>query len=341
MASGRSIEVKVGILILVAVGLLGAFILVMGGINFQPTYALFVDFDNPGGLQTGAPVKIAGVKVGKIDEIQFRGGKKDEKTGERDPLVRIKITVEKRYKDSIYENSLFYVTTQGVLGEQFLAIEPGSSDRPALPENATVRALDPPRLDMLLAESYELLHSTVTAIRENREEISETFDGLRATLKGTGAFFGDNQERLNRIIENVEDISVESKTLVVAANEKFSKNPQIDRILLNLDTTTSRVARDTPELLDDAKVTLKNARRVSDTLGGEAEQAKIKKALDDATALLSKANAAADDAGAVVAHMRKGRGTVGALLMDEQLFDDLQEMVRDLKHNPWKFFWRE
>jgi phospholipid/cholesterol/gamma-HCH transport system substrate-binding protein len=29
------------------------------------------------------------------------------------------------------------------------------------------------------------------------------------------------------------------------------------------------------------------------------------------------------------------------VVMDEQLYDDLQELVRDLKHNPWKFFWRE
>ena len=48
-----------------------------------------------------------------------------------------------------------------------------------------------------------------------------------------------------------------------------------------------------------------------------------------------------NDAQFMTAQIRKGRGTAGALLMDEQLFDDLQEMVRDLKHNPWKFFWRE
>jgi phospholipid/cholesterol/gamma-HCH transport system substrate-binding protein len=57
--------------------------------------------------------------------------------------------------------------------------------------------------------------------------------------------------------------------------------------------------------------------------------------------LVDKANTMANDAQYMVTQMRKGRGTVGALLMDEQLFDDLQEMVRDLKHNPWKFFWRE
>src|ERR1700710_1331961 len=102
MASPRSIEVKVGILILTAVGLLAAFILVMGGINFQPTYSIFVDFDNPGGLQTGAPVKIAGVKVGKISDIAFRGGELDPKTGKRDALVRLKVLVETRYQKSVH-----------------------------------------------------------------------------------------------------------------------------------------------------------------------------------------------------------------------------------------------
>ncbi len=341
MASSRSIEIKVGVLILTALGLLAAFILVMGGINFQPTYAIYVDFDNPGGLQTGAPVKIAGVKVGKIEEIQFRGGKTDEKTGRRDPLVRIKCSVEQRYKESIYENSLFYVTTQGVLGEQFMAIEPGSSDREVLPDGAVVRGLDPPRLDMLLAESYELLHSTVAAVRENRKEIAETFDALRVTLKGTGTFFTNNQDKLDRIVTNVETATVEGNDLIKGANEKFVKNPQVDRIIDNVDVVAAQAARDTPGLLADAKVTMANARRASDVVGSEEQSAKLRKAIDGSVALVDKANATMNDAQFMTAQIRKGRGTAGALLMDEQLFDDLQEMVRDLKHNPWKFFWRE
>ncbi len=43
----------------------------------------------------------------------------------------------------------------------------------------------------------------------------------------------------------------------------------------------------------------------------------------------------------IVSHIKKGEGTVGALVMDEEIYDDVQEMVRDLKHNPWKFLWRE
>src|SRR5437762_2932981 len=112
MASPRSIEVKVGILILTAVGLLAGFILIMGGINFQPTYSIFVDFDNPGGLQAGAPVKIAGVKVGKVQEIAFRGGEIEQATGKREAMVRLRTSIERRYQKSVHENSIFYVTTQ-------------------------------------------------------------------------------------------------------------------------------------------------------------------------------------------------------------------------------------
>ena len=64
MAQENSIEVKVGVLILVSLGILAAFVLIMGGLSFEKTYTLYVDFDNPGGLQSGAPVRVAGVKVG-------------------------------------------------------------------------------------------------------------------------------------------------------------------------------------------------------------------------------------------------------------------------------------
>lgn len=349
MATSRSIEVKVGILMLTALGLLAAFILVMGGINFQPTYSVYVNFDNPGGLQTGAPVKIAGVKVGKIDEIQFRGGKVDESTGRREPMVRIKVDIEKRYQDSVRENSLFYVTTQGVLGEQYLAIDAGSSDSPVLDENSgPVRGLDPPRLDLLLAEGYELLHSTVAAIRDNKKEIGETFDALRVTLKATGEFLGENREQIGTILDNAEEASVEGTKLLKGVNEKYVDNPKVDRIVTNVDSITTHLSRDTPALLADTKVlladgkvTMANAKRFSDAIATEEQANKIKKTVDGAATLVDKANLMANDGQYIVTQIRKGRGTVGALLMDEQLFDDLQEMVRDLKHNPWKFFWRE
>jgi phospholipid/cholesterol/gamma-HCH transport system substrate-binding protein len=341
MASPRSIEVKVGMLILAAIALLGVLILIMGGVNFQPSYTLFVDFDNPGSLQTGAPVKIASVKVGKIDEIQFRGGDVDPATGKRQALIRVKISIEKRRQSSIHANGTFYVTSAGLLGEQYLAIEPGSHDQPVLPDGAVVRGIDPPRLDMLIAETYELLHSSVSVMRENREQIGEAFDGLRKTLKGTGDFFHKNGDRLDRIAANVETITVTADDTLKGAKEKFVDSPQIDRILGNVEGMSGTAARDLPPLMADVRTTMGNMKRLSDTLGSEEEQKKLKKTLSDVSEIASRAKGTMGDAQAIVSHIRRGKGTVGAVVMDEALYDDIQELARDLKHNPWKFLWRE
>jgi len=83
MANPRSIEVKVGLLILIAIGILTGFIILMGGMSFQPTYRVYVDFDNPGGVQPGAPVRIAGVTVGKVKDIRFRGTAAPAEGGEQ------------------------------------------------------------------------------------------------------------------------------------------------------------------------------------------------------------------------------------------------------------------
>lgn len=341
MASPRSIEVKVGMLILAAIGLLGVLILIMGGVNFQPTYRVFVEFDNPGGLQTGAPVKIAGVKVGSIESIEFRGGDAEEIPGKHQPLVRMRVSIEKRRQKGIFANASFYVTSQGLLGEQFLAIEPGSRDQPVLPEDSVVRGLDPPRLDLLIAETYELLHSSVSVLRENRDQLGDAFEGLRKTLKGTGDFFHKNGDRLDRIAANVEQITVTADDTLKGAKEKFVDNPQVDKILGNVETLSGTAARDLPPLMADVKATMGNMKRLSDTVGAESEQEKIRKALSDVGEIASRAKSTMGDTQAIVSHIRRGKGTVGAMVMDEALYDDLQELARDLKHNPWKFLWRE
>jgi phospholipid/cholesterol/gamma-HCH transport system substrate-binding protein len=340
MAQEKSIEVKVGILILVSLGILAAFVLIMGGLSFEKTYTIYVDFDNPGGLQSGAPVRIAGVKCGKVSELAFMGGKIDPKTNRR-TLVRAKLAVEQRVKDSIHEDADFYVTTQGVLGEQFLAIEPGSPQKPVLQENTIVKGIDPPRLDLFLAKAYELLDTTMTSIRNNRELISEIATNTAGLLKGLNTTLNDNRERINRIVANVEKITEEAQTLTVHARQNYVDNPKIMRTIDNVDKLTTDIQRDSGPLLKDAREAMANVNRASKVVGGEEEQQKLKKTLDDVAQLAARANATAADAQQIVQHIKKGNGTVGALVMDEAIYDDVQEMVRDLKHNPWKFLWRE
>jgi phospholipid/cholesterol/gamma-HCH transport system substrate-binding protein len=312
----------------------------MGGLSFEKTYTVYVDFDNPGGLQSGAPVRVAGVKVGKVAELAFMGGKVDPKTNRR-TLVRAKLNIEARVKDSIHDDADFYVTTQGVLGEQFLAIDPGSPQKGVLPEGTIVKGIDPPRLDLFLAKAYELLDTTMNGIRNNRELISDIATNTAGLLKGLNTTLTENRERINRTMANLESLTAEANTLTVHARTQYVDNPKITRTIDNIDRLSSDIQKDSGPLLKDARESLANLNRASKVLGGEEEQAKLKKTIEEVAQLAARANATAADAQAIVQHIKKGNGTVGALVMDEAIYDDVQEMVRDLKHNPWKFLWRE
>ncbi len=339
MSQHRSIEVKVGILILVALGLLASFIVVMGGLSFEPTYRVNVDFANPGGLKAGAPVRLAGVRVGKVSAIEFRGT--DPQAASGGMLIRVVTELEAQYKGAIYENSKWFVSTQGVLGEFFLAVDPGTPDQPPLQDGAVVNGVSPPRLDLLLSEAYELLHHAYVGITQNEEKLRETFDGLHRTLKGSGHFFDRNTDKLDNLVDNVESLSVQANETMVSAREVYVDNPKIRRIINNVDRTTAALNEDVPPLLKDSRQMVGDISRLTAALGSEEQVKRYRRITEDAVTVAGNAKIATADAKRMLADVKAGKGTLGAMMTDERLYDDLQELLRDLKHNPWKLFWRE
>ena len=129
----RGIEVKVGLLILTALGLLAAFVVVLGNFSLSRGFSFFVDFDFSGNLQAGAPVKVAGIKLGKVQRVDYLAGKKDPATGRR-VYVRVKVWVDERVRGTVFEDAEFFINTRGVLGEQYLEVVPGTpGKRPIAP----------------------------------------------------------------------------------------------------------------------------------------------------------------------------------------------------------------
>jgi phospholipid/cholesterol/gamma-HCH transport system substrate-binding protein len=339
--SQRSIEVKVGALILVALGLLSGFIVVMGGLSFEPTLTVYVTFQNPGGLQAGAPVRISGVKVGRVSELEFRGGRIDPKTRQPEPPIRAVARIERKYQSAIHDNSRWFVTSQGVLGEMFLAIDPGSYDRPPLVDGSTVQGISPPRLDLLLSESYELLHKTYLGVANNEQKIAETFDGLHKTLRASGAFFERNGPKLDRIVDNLDKLSVEAHDTLKATRQRYVDGPQVARIFNDVERSSQVLAKDLPPLLQDSRQFFADARKISGKFSTDQQLERLDAITRDMADASGRVKGIAVDAESLMKHVKQGKGTVGALVMDEAVYDDLQELLRDLKHNPWKFFWRE
>ena len=95
--------------------------------NAGETYRLQAEFDNIGGLKVRAPVKSAGVVVGRVSEIRF-----DAETYKA--VVAMK--VDNRYK--FPRDTILTINTSGILGEQYIGFEVGG-DTEMLKDGATVK----------------------------------------------------------------------------------------------------------------------------------------------------------------------------------------------------------
>jgi phospholipid/cholesterol/gamma-HCH transport system substrate-binding protein len=87
-------------------------------LNFDRGYAVTAKFDNVGGLKPKAAVRSAGVVVGRVEKITF-----DDKTFQ----AKVTLALEKNY--AFPKDSSLKILTSGLLGEQFLGLEPGADDK--------------------------------------------------------------------------------------------------------------------------------------------------------------------------------------------------------------------
>ncbi len=85
--------------------------------NLSDSYKLVAEFDNIGGLRTRAPVKSAGVVVGRVDDVQF--------DTERF-VARVTFTVDGRYQ--FPKDTFASILTSGLLGEQYIGLSPGGDN---------------------------------------------------------------------------------------------------------------------------------------------------------------------------------------------------------------------
>jgi phospholipid/cholesterol/gamma-HCH transport system substrate-binding protein len=87
-------------------------------IGSEPAYRIYATFDNIGGLKPRSPVKIGGVVIGRVADIEL-----DSKTY----TPRVALDIQKKY-DQIPDTSSLAIRTSGLLGEQYLALNVGFED---------------------------------------------------------------------------------------------------------------------------------------------------------------------------------------------------------------------
>jgi len=117
----RVLEIVVGLF--VAAGLGALFVLAMRVSNLstfteEGGYELIARFDNVGGLKVRSPVSVSGVRIGRVAAIDY-----DSNTFE----AVVTMTIGARY-DKFPEDTSAQIFTAGLLGEQYVALEPGGSE---------------------------------------------------------------------------------------------------------------------------------------------------------------------------------------------------------------------
>lgn len=90
----------------------------MSSVNLSDGYTVTAGFDDIGGLKPRAPVKSAGVVVGRVGQIAF-----DDKTYE----ATVTLNLDKRY--TFPKDTIAAILTSGLLGEQYLGLDAGGSDK--------------------------------------------------------------------------------------------------------------------------------------------------------------------------------------------------------------------
>lgn len=114
------IDLWVGIFVALGVAALLGLAMKVGNLtsnNLGKTYSVSATFENVGGLKPNAPVKSAGVVVGRVADIKFDG---------KAYVAVVNLNIDQRY--DFPKDTFANIYTAGLLGEQYVGLEAGGED---------------------------------------------------------------------------------------------------------------------------------------------------------------------------------------------------------------------
>jgi len=214
----KTFELKVGTFILVGIAIGFLIVFSIGDINLSKEgYDITVNFEFASGLGSAAPVRLAGVRVGKVNEVKVVYSEKDKKTHAE---VHAWIESEAR----IEENAEVTINTLGLLGEKYLEIIPGTPGSPIIKSGAVIKGKDPVVMEKLTENlvdmsnsakviikrlengegtigkllTEEVIYSDLKVIMGNVKDFTGNFKDFSVELKATGTNFKDFSEDLKR-----------------------------------------------------------------------------------------------------------------------------------------------
>jgi len=281
-------EIKLGLFVMVTLGIFTYFLIKTDSLvdllaqrKRYPVYAKFVSIS---GMYRAAAVRMAGVKIGIVEDIRLEGKR-----------AAVRMMIDNTI--TLTEDARAIISTIGFVGEQFVEIvykDDYKVENPkTIPPNGEIRTIDPFNLDEVKTK-FDVIYEKIVQITDSiNGVISDKYsqDSLRS------AFIN-----LKSITENLKEIVSEKGRL----QQAFAS---VDQISVRLQGTI--------ESIDDF---VKEVRRsISDSDTG------VIRNIQETTSRLLKIT---DDLRTISDDLRKGKGTAGKLLQEEDLYRKLDETVQ-------------
>ncbi len=352
----RTREVKVGLLILVAVIVLAVGVFVIGDKNnlFSRKNEYYILFGSVSGLRAGSPVQLNGVDVGTVQKVILPQNPRLEQ-------IEVWIDVDRKYAERIrggpqlpasgglHPPSQARIKTLGLLGDKFIEISSGAPEFPVIPSGGQIPAAQPTNVDALLASGEDVMDnvveisaslSTILARMERGEGLlgeltsdSESGRRLKASLIGTA----ESMERIASRIETGEG------PLPRLLNDR----QMADRLAASIDRFESLMAQAQsgpgllPGLINDPASkqkfdeTLATLNQMARDLQGftadlETSDALLPRLVNDeeyGREITGKLNEIVDRLNEISLKLSRGDGTAAKLINDPQIYDAVNDVI--------------
>lgn len=281
---------KVGVVMIVALAVLGYFVLRIEDISLgrsKQTREVQVVFDDVAGLQPESDVRIAGVQKGHVKDIRT--------TADGKALVTLEVDDDV----PLHSDATAKVASLGLLGEKYVELDPGSRTAPVLAstgQTVMLRGSAPATFDEVTDQ--------VSAIAEDVKAITAS---LRTVMTGpTG------QQRLEDIVANVQAITADVRSLIA------TNRSNVDATLLNAREITAHLRTEIPRL---AATLDRVANEIGGTVGENRDE--VRQVVQNLRTLSTDLRTTADNLNAITGQVRSGEGTVGKLFYSDEAHERL------------------
>lgn len=339
MKRSRATELKVGIFVIAALIIGSTLTFILGSQRqvFQSKVQYQAIFQSVDGLRAGGPVRIAGVAVGSVGEVDLRP----------DGQIHVTIGIIESKADLIRQDSVATIGSKGMLGDKLIEISPGQGDR--LPPGGTIATESPVGLGEYVTKAGAILgdvEMTVQNLRSATEPLAEEqfAEDLRSTMRNVAEvtrMAAEEDGTVRRLLSDpqmADDVQGTVRSARRTSDQLAQTAGGVNAIVREIrsgDGTAHeliygqegrRLVSNLADATGEAAAVMRDVREGDGMLHDLIYEDEGAEAMDNVTAMT-------EDLRAIVADIRAGRGTIGGLLMDPSIYEDVKRLVGDLQRN--------